>query len=240
MFYNQNQNRPNVNVNSNLLSLYSDDARVSISGWNRGVSVDIAKCIGQKDGLREYGTIENGQAIKTSLSQDNVVSLLECGIELKKNIEDKTPKSYSTKIISRDGRVKIFTIGYDGENTYLEIAGNINEDGSVDPENRLHYTFNTRVIEEDYDFTTGSSIPRHVESEYERFLKTLDMAKFFGPEVNHGVRYDNAVRAAFSNNRNVGRQNNYGNGGRNYTGGYGNQNAFLPVSDVSDEELPFN
>ena len=245
MFNPQTQERPNTNVNTNnVLRLQSDESKLTVSAWNRLLSIELAKRDGDTDdGTRAYMTANQGGTVKTSLSADNVVSLLHCVDKLKASMEKGEAKTYSVTIHPINAAPKIFTLGYDGQITFLEIGWDVREDGTVDPENRLRYPFGSREVEEDYDFTTGQYIPCHIESEFERFVNELDMSKFLGPEISHGIRYDNAIRAAYSNNRNIGRNqynNSYNNSGNYNRNTYGGNSSFVTVDNVSEDDIPFN
>ena len=248
MNYNNYDQRGGSSTNSTLMTSFSDACRFSVKAWDKQLSVQFAPCTGvNNDGLRIYET-DQARCINTALRYENAISLLQQYEKtLKPAIEAGEAKTISVDIRGKDGVLKVLTIGSDGENRFIRVAWNVGDDGVGSAENSIVHTFNKREVREDYNLLTGESIKVPVDAEFLHFINELESVKLFGPEVNHGIRHDNAMRAAFANNRYAGKNAAYGGQG-NYNGqqpgAYGNYgnggNAFMQpgVGDGSDF-LPF-
>lgn len=256
MAYN-NKNLPSINTS--LLRSTSDACIFSVKAWDKQISVSFAPCLGTNaDGIRNYET-EFSKIYNTALRYENAMTLAKKYHEvLEPAIAEGTPCTISVETRGNDSSsVKVFTIGYDGTNAFARLAWNIDDEGKGRAEDSITHTFNKRVCKKNYNILDGTYEEEPVEAELAHFIDNLEAVKFTEAAINHGIRYDNAIRAAFANNRYAGRnaayggannynQNQNGNGygynhqgGNNYNGGYNAGNAFMPTNGGDEEFLPF-
>lgn len=257
MAYNNNKNFPSLNTT--LLRSTSDTCIFSVRAWDKQISVSFAPCLGTNaDGIRTYET-EFSKIFNTALRYENAITLVKkYHEELEPAIKEGLPCTISveTRSTGDTSNLKVFTIGYDGTNAFARLAWNIDEEGKGRPEDSIVHTFNKRVCKKNYNLVDGTCEEEPVEAELIHFIDNLEAVKLTEPAIAHGIRYDNAIRAALANNRYAGRNAAYGganNYNQNYGGGYNNQggngysnggynsnNAFMPSNGSDEEFLPFS
>lgn len=233
---NQNNNNNGVNVNTKLYTSYSETAMIVLSAWNQQISVKIHPFKGvDSNGLRQYAT-DNTEIISTSLTLENATTLLK-GVDdkLTSAIENKGTEKVSVPIGSAENR-KVLSLGVEGEDTYFEIAVNVDEDGKAEEKNIIKHKFEKKKYMENYDPNSGSGVEVTVNSGYENFVKKIREIYNLSPSNAHSINYSNAVKQSFKNNRSFNNNNNGGNGGSNgYSAPVMNMSA-----DAMNDFLPFN
>jgi len=233
--FNGNQNQ-NVSVNTNFYTSYSETAMLRVGAWNQQLSIRLQPAVGTNAaGVVQYAQ-DNSQIILTGIPQDNAIVLLE---GYKKHVLPAIEKGEaSPKVsisVSEKERRKLISIYYDGSDSYLEIAVNLNADGTTDESNVFKHKFAKRSYVLDYDYATGNGTEEFVESDLMNFMNKVEQTKDLTPFAYHSKKYYEAMRNLYSNRNNNG-------GGYQNNGGYNNyqQNAepqnvsgnmdFLPLS----------
>lgn len=209
--FNNNQNQ-NVSVNTNFYTSYSDTAMLRVGAWNQQLSLRLQPAVGTNSaGVVQYAQ-DNSQIILTGIPQDNAIVLLE---GYKKHIlpaiEKKEASPKVSISVSEKERRKIISIYYDGNDSYLEIAVNLNADGTTDESNIFKHKFSKRAYVLDYDYATGNGTEEYVESDLMNFMNKVEQTKDLTPFAYHSKKYYEAMRNLY-NNRN------------NNSGGYQNNN----------------
>lgn len=228
MFNNNQYNNGNgVNVNTNFGTSYSDVASVQIGAWNRQLSVRIQPAIGKNaDGITQY-TTDRTQVITTAITHENAILLLEgMNEKLLPAIAEGKAKSISVPMGKPDSR-KVFTIGFDGKESYIEVATGVNENGVAADGNCIHHVLAKREYMEDYNHTTGQSVNVEVEVELLKLKAEIEKINDLIPAVAHSISYNNALKSAYAQHK----QSDSGAG--NYSA------PMMNASDPSDF-LPFN
>lgn len=229
-----NSSGPNASTSFHIF--YSESAMTKVSGWNKNLSINVAPCTGvDAEGRRQYVDDMN-QQVKTALTIDNCIAL-------KKDIEDhlldsiKAGTADASSVEIGDGaNKKIFTIGFDGESTYLKISTNVTPEGICGADNEIMTKFGKKAVRRNYSGETGGELT-YVESDFEIFYTILTRVSEFIPVSIHVSRYDAEVKKMYSNRNGggYGGQQNYGN---NNNGGYQ-----APVSNYGgsmEDFLPFH
>lgn len=228
MFNNNQFNNGNgVNVNTTFGTSYSDAASIQIGAWNKQLSVKIQPAIGKNaDGITQY-TTDKTQVITTAITHENAILLLN-GIEntLLPCIAKGEAKSISVPMGKPENR-KVFTVGYDGKDSYIEVATGVNENGIAQDNNCIHHTLAKREYMEDYNHTTGQSTNVSVEVELLKLKAEIEKINDLIPAVAHSISYNNALKSAYAQHK----QSDSGAG--NYSA------PMMTASDPSDF-LPFN
>ena len=242
MFFKSQSNNNNASVSTRLVTFYSSENSVTLSAWNNNISVRISPCTGtDANGVRQYDTSKD-KTVNTSITPDNAYTLLK-GIEEKvfPAIANGVSKSVSIVIGNGTSARKVLTIGYNGKDSYMDLALNVEDNGVCKDENILHHTFSNRDYLEDYDHVSGGGIENVIHSDLIRFYEKLKTIEFSGAIVAHGIEYAKATRSVFNPNQvsenrythsesssSPARQNNYSAPVQNFEG-----------SDMSDL-LPFD
>ena len=235
MFFGKNQNNSGdkVNVNTTVLRSYSDSALLTLRAWNNQLAVNLAPAVGKdSNGLTQYES-EFKKQISTAITPKNAHALME-GITEKvlPAIKDGKAASVSVAAGNNDSR-KIITIGYDGTDGFISISTNLNENGVAG--NTFTHKFAKSSWLEGYNPETGSfDGERNTEAELMEVISRIDHIKYLDGMIAHSVKYDKAVRSAFSNSNNA---NNGGNAPAG--GGYTAPNTNFTGQDMGDF-LPFN
>lgn len=200
MFYKNQSNNNSPSINTRLAQFYSQENAVNLSAWNNNISLRIQPFIGtDSNGIRQYENSKD-KCIFTSITPDNAVVLANA-IENKiyPAIEAGTAKSVSIMIGANTNARKILTVGFDGKDSYMQIALNVSETGVTDEKSIVIHTFSTRDYLEDYTYTDGSGIESLVHSDLIRFTNKLKEVDYLGASISHGIKYAEASRASYGN-----------------------------------------
>lgn len=205
---NNSQNNQ-LNVNTKLLSLFSDTCMITIGAWNLQLSIKFhpVKGTNPNTGLRQYAT-DNNEIVNTSLSVANTTLLLK-GIEkvIDPAIEEGKVASFGIPISSGDN-AKTLTISYDGTDVSASIAINIDADGKTTEANILTHKFAKKVGYEGYNPISGGGNQIVVQSDFEEFKNKLKCIYELAPATAHSIKYNNALAASFRNNNASNNQTN--------------------------------
>lgn len=216
MFYKNQSNNNQASLNTRLAQFYSQENAVTLTAWNNNISIRVQPYIGTDSaGIRQYENSKD-KCVYTSITPDNAVALLQ-GIRDKviPAINENTEKRVSILIGANSASRKMLTIGFDGENSYMELALNVSDTGSCDPANVIKHTFSTREYMEDYVPTDGTGNSIIVHSDFLRFAEKLEDMKFFTGAVHHGIKYAEVSRASYGMNQSDNNTNTYGNSNNN-------------------------
>ena len=259
MPYNNNQQATGPNINTTLTTIFSPEAQLSVKAWNRLLSLEFARAVGEPDenGLSQYDN-DSSHHIRTSLTYEKCVALKKKYEEvLRPAILEGTPKSISVKIRTNTGERKLFTMGFNGTAPFIRIGWQLAEDFTGTPNNFLDMTLRPVELIKDFNILNGESEPvDDVYVDLDKFVECLDAVGVKPLGVSHAIRFGNAVYSSYANNRMAGNNAAYGRGGNGYGNNqysnnnngyqaqYRNNNAFMPADltmggDMNDT-LPFN
>ena len=263
MPYNNNQQGAGPNINTTLTTIFSPEAQLTVKAWNRLLSLEFAKAVGEPDenGLSQYDN-DSSHHIRTSLTYEKCVALKKKYEEvLRPAILEGTPKSISVKIRTNTGERKLITLGFNGTAPFIRIGWQLAEDFTGTPNNFLDMTLRPVELIKDFNILNGESEPvENVYVDLDKFVECLDSVGVKPLAVSHAIRFGNAVYSSYTNNRMSGNNAAYGRGGNGYGNNYGNNqysnnnngyqgqyrnnNAFMPADlnmggDMNDT-LPFN
>lgn len=233
----ENNNNNGVNVNTKLFTSYSDTAMITLSAWNQQISVKVHPSKGlDSEGLRQYAT-DNTEVISTSLTLENATTLLD-GVKekLKPALDTKGESKVSVSMGNADNR-KVLSLGVEGEDTYFELAINVDENGKAEEKNIIKHVFRKKMYMEGYDPKTGEGVMVTCNADFENFIIKIEDVYKLSPAIAHGINYSNAVKQSFRNNRsyNSNNNNNGGNSDSSYSAPVMNMSA-----DAMNDFLPFN
>lgn len=230
MFFGKSNSSDNgVNINTSFYSSYSDTCLLTVGGWNRNLTVKFSPAVGKdSNGLTQYAT-DNSQIISTSIREENAIALLE-GFNkiIKPALTEGTTEDLRVSISMNGTNRKCLTIGYDGTNSYIEIATNVNDDGTVDSNNVIKHIFNKRSYMVNYNSETGSGDEVPVETDLFNFMKKIEQAQELVPMTAHSIKYSNACQKAYGNKSSASVSNNYQSPQSVFNGG--DIGDFLPLS----------
>lgn len=263
MPYNNNQQGAGPNINTTLTTIFSPEAQLTVKAWNRLLSLEFAKAVGEPDenGLSQYDN-DSSHHIRTSLTYEKCVALKKKYEEvLRPAILEGTPKSISVKIRTNTGERKLITLGFNGTAPFIRIGWQLAEDFTGTPDNFLDMTLRPVELIKDFNILSGESEPvEDIYVDLDKFVECLDSVGVKPLAVSHAIRFGNAVYSSYANNRMSGNNAAYGRGGNGYGNNYGNNqysnnnngyqgqyrnnNAFMPADlnmggDMNDT-LPFN
>ena len=217
----QNNGNSNVvNVNSQIYRSYSDTAQLTVSAWNKNLSIVVNPFTGRdQQNKRMYAKNDDPTSIATALTEDNVTALEE-GLTkvIDPAIEAKAEASVSVTMGTTENR-KVLTIrtkkNENDVDVYLEISQKVGENGVA--ESTLSHKFNKRSYLTNYNPQTGTNEEFPVNSDYMNFKKRLSDAHLLDGAVAHSIRYNTEMRESYSNKR--ARDNNFNNtnGGNSYS-----------------------
>ena len=232
--YGNSNNRQNVSYNTNVYASFGDDSMLSLSAWNRNVSIRIRPAVGKNgDGLTQYAD-NNAQIVNTALTEENTEVVIE-GIEKEvlPALKGEKDSGSVTVATGTDAYRKMITIGYDGTTAYMSVALNINEEGTTN--NVIRHNFNTKSYYTGYNPETGSKEEKNVQSDFMNFYhKLLVFRDLLNPVIAHSINYDNMYRNSsrnYNNNYNGNNNNRYGSSSfynkpyQNNGPAFGNNNA---------------
>ena len=259
MPYNNNQQGAGPNINTTLTTIFSPEAQLSVKAWNRLLSLEFAKAVGEPDenGLSQYDN-DSSHHIRTSLTYEKCVALKKKYEEvLRPAILEGTPKSISVKIRTNTGERKLITLGFNGTAPFIRIGWQLAEDFTGTPNNFLDMILRPVELLKDFNILNGESEPvENVYVDLDKFVECLDAVGVKPLGVSHAIRFGNAVYSSYANSRMAGNNAAYGRGGNGYGNNqysnnnngyqapYRNNNAFMPADltmggDMNDT-LPFN
>lgn len=259
MSYNNNQQGAGPNINTTLTTIFSPEAQLSVKAWNRLLSLEFAKAVGEPDenGLSQYDN-DSSHHIRTSLTYEKCVALKKKYEEvLRPAILEGTPKSISVKIRTNTGERKLITLGFNGTAPFIRIGWQLAEDFTGTPNNFLDMILRPVELLKDFNILNGESEPvENVYVDLDKFVECLDAVGVKPLGVSHAIRFGNAVYSSYANSRMAGNNAAYGRGGNGYGNNqysnnnngyqaqYRNNNAFMPADltmggDMNDT-LPFN
>ena len=259
MPYNNNQQGAGPNINTTLTTIFSPEAQLTVKAWNRLLSLEFAKAVGEPDenGLSQYDN-DSSHHIRTSLTYEKCVALKKKYEEvLRPAILEGTPKSISVKIRTNTGERKLITLGFNGTAPFIRIGWQLAEDFTGTPNNFLDMTLRPVELIKDFNILNGESEPvENVYVDLDKFVECLDAVGVKPLGVSHAIRFGNAVYSSYANSRMAGNNAAYGRGGNGYGNNqysnnnngyqaqYRNNNAFMPADltmggDMNDT-LPFN
>lgn len=259
MPYNNNQQGVGPNINTTLTTIFTPEAQLSVKAWNRLLSLEFAKAVGEPDenGLSQYDN-DSSHHIRTSLTYEKCVALKKKYEEvLRPAILEGTPKSISVKIRTNTGERKLITLGFNGTAPFIRIGWQLAEDFTGTPNNFLDMTLRPVELMKDFNILNGESEPvENVYVDLDKFVECLDAVGVKPLGVSHAIRFGNAVYSSYANSRVAGNNAAYGRGGNGYGNNqysnnnngyqapYRNNNAFMPADltmggDMNDT-LPFN
>jgi hypothetical protein len=195
----QNNNQK-VNVNTPLYTSYSDTCLLRVSAWNKMMSIKLQPIKGvTQEGMRQYADNGSPETVTTSLTQDNVIALLE---GIKKNIiplmSDASNESQFNSVsvtMGAEANRKVMTIKFDNGDIYLSLASHTDEMGKVDPKNVVTHKFNKKSYFSTYDPTNGVSNETVTYSDFINFLKVLESYRELNGVVAHSISYEKEAKA---------------------------------------------
>jgi hypothetical protein len=258
--YGNSNNRQNVSWNTNVYASFGDDSMLSLSAWNRNVSIKIRPAVGKNsDGLTQYAD-NNAQIVNTALTEENTEVVIE-GIEKEvlPALKGEKETGSVTVVAGADNYRKMITIGYDGTTAYISVALNISDEGTTNTV--IRHNFNTKSYYVDYNPETGSKEEKNVQSDFMNFYhKLLVFRDHLNPVIAHSINYDNMYRNTsgnYNNNYNGNNNNRYGSssfynkpyqnqnngpvfGNNNNANNNSNYSAPESNADSIDDVLPFN
>lgn len=201
--FNGNNQQQRVSVNTNFYNSYSETALLKVGAWNQQLSIQLAPAIGKNaSGVVQYAQ-DNSQIILTGIPRNNAIALLE---GYKKHILPAIEQNVASPVISisvsEKEKRKIISVYYDGEDSWLEIAVNINADGTFDDSNVFKHKFGKKYYAIDYDRTTGKGTEVAVETDFMDFMNHVDRVKDLVPYQHHAKKYAEAIANMYKNNRN--------------------------------------
>ena len=225
-----------VNLTTTLYQSYSNTCLLTLSAWNRQLSLRINPATGvDANGLTQY-TTDRGQSLITSITQDNAMALLKAIEKLVLPAIEKHVASERVTITMGGNRPtspkKAVTIYYDGVHCYLECAVGLDEHGGVPQNNCITHQFQEKTYMIGYDKNPGSGVEEVSYTDFYRFVEVLREAPKLTPIIAHQIRYDNALRSNANTNNN------------NSSSGFGNKTApSLPaptgaMQSINEFELP--
>ena len=238
--FNNNPNRDSLNVNTTIVTFYSDISCLSIGGWNDKISLRWSPALGKDaNGLMKY---DREHYAMTGLSFANAAALYARYMKhLKKTVDDREDpgddgKGVSVPIRSKDGSITVVAIEYKRDENgvpslYLTLGKNAGANG-VSSDNRISYKFNEIDMMEDYNMDTGACTEVKEFGEFDNFIEILKSRMTMTGLGAHATRYSTAIGAKFSKNR----------GGESAAVGdnmLGPVPDFLSVPGDSVDELPF-
>lgn len=198
MFFRNQTNNNNPSVNTRLAQFYSQENAVTLSAWNTNISLRIQPCIGvDGNGIRQYDNSRD-KAITTSITPDNALALVKGVTEkILPAIQEGTPKRISVIISANSAARKVLTIGFDGKDSYMELAMNVSETGVCASQSVIRHTFSTRDYMEDYEPTNGTGNTITFHAELIRFIDKFKNIDLIGGAVPHAIKYADAARLVF-------------------------------------------
>ena len=242
LFGNTNPNRDAINVNTGIVTFYSDISCLSIGGWNDKISLRWSPALGKDaNGLTQY---DKNHYVLTSLSFPNAAALYaRYEKHLKKMVENREDpgdegKSVAIPIRSKDGSTTVVVIEYKRDvnsgipTLYLTLGKNAGPNG-VASENSISYKFNEIEMMEDYNMQTGACVEVKESGEFNNFIEILHSRMALTGLNAHASRYSNAIGSKYAKNRGG---SGAGSVGDNMMGPVPD---FLSVPGDSAEELPF-
>lgn len=230
MFNNNNGN--GVNINTTFFTSYSDTAMLVVGAWNKMIFVRIHPATGKDmNGLVQY--VQNMQScIKTTITVPNATALWN-GFknEIEPAIAEKREAKVGVTILGKEGEKKILSIGYDGNDAYLEVAVGVNENNATDEAHVITHKFNKRGYISNYKYTDGSGEEVSVESDLYNFMRCIHGIEELVPTVAHSITYTKATKSAAAANNSF---NNNANNNMGYSAPIstfnGDMSDFLPMS----------
>lgn len=240
LFGNNNPTRDSLNVNTGIVTFYSDISCLSIGGWNDKISLRWSPVLGKDaNGLTKY---DKEHYAMTGLSFANAAALYARYV---KHLKDKIDKredpgegsNVAVPIRSKDGSVTVVVIEYKCDENgapgvYLTLGKNAGPNG-VAADNRISYKFNDIEMMDDMNLDTGACTEVKEFGEFDNFIEILRSRMTMTGLGAHATRYSNALGNKFSKNRNNGNAPAVGD----------NMSApipdFLSVPNDSMDELPF-
>ena len=239
--FNNNPNRDSLNVNTTIVTFYSDISCLSIGGWNDKISLRWSPALGKDaNGLMKY---DREHYAMTGLSFANAAALYARYMKhLKKMIDDREDpgddgKGVSVPIRSKDGSITVVAIEYKRDENgvpslYLTLGKNAGANG-VSSDNRISYKFNEIDMMEDYNMDTGACTEVKDSGEFDNFIEILKSRLTMTGLNAHAGRYSSALGSKFAKNR--------GGAGAPAVGDnmMGPVPDFLSVPGDGVDELPF-
>ena len=198
MFFRNSSNNNSASVNTRLTQFYSQQNAVTLSAWNNNISIRIQPYIGTDSaGIRQYENSKD-KCVTTSITPDNAI-LLANGIYEKviPAIKEGTKKSVSIVISANSSARKILTIGFDGTDSYLELAVNVAENGSCPADSIITHTFSKKSYIEDYEPMDGTGNEIVAHAELIRFAEKLKNIDLIGGAIAHGIKYADVAKSSF-------------------------------------------
>ena len=232
MFDNNNQSNQ-INVNTTLITWYSDTSMFTIGAWNEKISLKFTPCAGKDaNGLNVYN---REQTLSTALTLDKATVLFEKINEeiIPLLVEGNTDeKSVSLQLGGKES-VNVLTVAReknaDGDmQLSITFLKGVNPDGKASTSTQIiTYVFKDDEYMIDYDNTTGSGTTGKLSGQFKAFVDILKYHVFILPMSAHSSRYSKAVIDK------IGKKFNNGT------------NASLPTDSFSGgfsamDELPFN
>ena len=194
MFYSRtNQQRQEVNLNTNFFNSYSDTCHVQVGGWNQQLSVKFRPFVGTNaDGICTYADDKN-QIISTSITNENALALLE-GFEASvlPAVRGEKESGTASIVMGTDDARKILTIGYKDGNAFISISIGLNEVGAA--QQTITHVFNKKSYLEKYDPATGGAPEKSVEVELFSFMNKVRKVDDLVPMTAHSIRYYDTAR----------------------------------------------
>lgn len=203
MFFGKNNNIT-VNVNTQFFTSFSDVAMVTLSGWNKQLSLKVSPCVGKDaSGVNQYAQ-DNNQQIITSITQDNANALYAGYSDV---VKPKMEAGESAKVsisMGSDENRKVVSVGYDAEakNSYLEIVWGVSSEGIASDDNVIKHVFKKKSYLKEYNSASGEGEEVLVEVELNRFMKIVEETYQLNPVIAHSINYQTATKAAYGNNKN--------------------------------------
>lgn len=196
-----------TNVNTKLVTLYSDDSMVSVGAWNTNLSIKFHPATGKNaDGITQYSQ-DNNYIVTLVVTPDNARALLD-GInnQIIPAINAKGTNSVAIRTGSGEN-MKILCVGCENGAPYMYVAKNLMNDITGNDNIIMHH-FSTRSYLLGYTHTNGSSAEVTVYTGFLNFVKRLEGVDRLVPDVQHSINYATAVRSAIASSYNNNSYNN--------------------------------
>ena len=209
MFGNGNNNNRGVNINTPFYSSATETSLVTIGGWNKSISLKFSPAVGKDaNGITQYAQ-DQTQQITTAITQENAIALFTGYKDVIIPAIDENKEGKVTIEVGRDETKKAISIGYNGKDSYLEIAVNVDSNGVADSSNVVTHTFRKKNYMSSYDWKTGSGDEVPVEADLFNFMAKIEAAQDLIPTVAHSIKYDEAQKASRQNNGGTSSTSNY-------------------------------
>lgn len=237
-----------INVSTRFKTSASDTSLLAIGAWNNNISLRVTPSVGvDANGQSMY---DKNRGFQTALTQENARALYE---KYKEEILPLIERREFTKRnvavpVGKDDKRTMVAIEMepvdDGYDMYLTFYTILTPQNTAMESNIFRHRFKKTQAVTNYDYLTGNCEQTcFVESDFQNFITILEGVGNILPVAAHGVRYENAVSALYSNNRNnSGQSQGTGWNAQSSSGSYASQmqaSMNAPSGGYQNTELPF-